>query len=1031
MVLALSFLAALAVSAVLVPITRSVATRFGATVARPGHAQPRAPFGGLPLALSVLLVASATGAAGSVPVVVFCSVGLLVIGLVGDRFSVRPSTRVVLLAAVACVFLYFDVRLHWAASDTADRVISLFWIVGITSAFTLLDNMDGLCAGIALIAGTAFVITVLPVPSSSVLYLKTAYVLTLLGAIAGFLAYNISPATIELGEAGSLFIGLNMAALPLQVAPGRGSDLLSIVGVPVLVLLIPLVDAVFATVSRARAGQVPASIDHSSSHRLVANGLSERAAVGLLWVLAAASGLIAIVADRAEQGLAELLSAVFTVAMVLFAVYLGRIRVHEDEDPHTLRGSITPLGIEFPYRRRLAEVLLDLLLVTFAYYGAYRLRYEDAPSFAAHFMFFAQSYPIVVGTQMVVFLGTGAYRGMWRYFSLSDGITFVRGSAIGAAVAVVLIALTHGLTGYSQSVFILYPLLLLMLTVGSRASFRVLSEFAQRRRQAGRRLVLYGAGDAGAMAVRSLLHDARSAFRVIGFVDDDARMRNVRVHGYRVIGGYDHLVGMIIAGEVDVVAVTLKHLDTDGLARLCATYGVALYRVGLDWMEIPVAEPQVAGGELLRAADRRIVPFTGGRGEAPVTPGTAVRPHLRPVVPVAGGGEEPIRVVHVITRLILGGAQENTLYTVIGQHQDPRFDVTLLCGIDEAGEGNMFSQAAAAGVKMTVMPSLLREIRPLTDVRAVYDLYRFFKAGRFTVVHTHSSKAGIVGRVAAKLAGVPVVIHSIHGLAFHEYQSKWKNLMYVALERFCAPMSDRLISVSEKISEAALAEGIGRPEQHSRIFSGIELELFLSARDRFSVEAAKERAGIPRDAPVVGKVARMFELKGHEQFLAAAAEIARAIPETYFLFVGDGPLREQLRADAERLGIGDRVVMVGRVPPEEVPDFIQAMDVVVHTSLREGIARVLPQAGAVGKPVVTFDLDGAPEVVRDGVSGYLVPPVDTSAIAVRTVELLRDPARRAAFGAAGRDFAAANFSVETMVDRISGLYVELVGSHTR
>jgi len=215
------------------------------------------------------------------------------------------------------------------------------------------------------------------------------------------------------------------------------------------------------------------------------------------------------------------------------------------------------------------------------------------------------------------------------------------------------------------------------------------------------------------------------------------------------------------------------------------------------------------------------------------------------------------------------------------------------------------------------------------------------------------------------------------------------------------------------------------------IYSGIELDLFLSARDRASVEEAKRRAGIPPGAPVVGKIARLFPLKGHEQFLAAAAQIVREMPDTHFLLVGDGPLREELRAEATRLGFGDRLVMVGRVRPDAVPDYIQAMDVVVHTSLREGIARVLPQAGAVGKPVVTFDLDGAPEVVRSGVSGYLVPALDVNQVAERTVELLRDPARRRAFGEAGRAFAAEHFSVERMVDRINTLYLELVASRGR
>jgi glycosyltransferase involved in cell wall biosynthesis len=350
----------------------------------------------------------------------------------------------------------------------------------------------------------------------------------------------------------------------------------------------------------------------------------------------------------------------------------------------------------------------------------------------------------------------------------------------------------------------------------------------------------------------------------------------------------------------------------------------------------------------------------------------------------------------------------------------------LLCGIDEAGEGNMFGEAKRAGVKTVVLPSLLREIRPLTDLKAIFDVYRFLKKGRYTIVHTHSSKAGVIGRIAAKAAGVPAVVHTIHGVAFHEFQSGLRNRLYISLERLCAPLSGRIVSVSQRLGEAALGLGIGRPEQHMTVFSGIDLDLFLSVGGRVSVEEAKRLAGIPPDAPVVGKIARLFPLKGHEQFLAAAVEIARQVPEVYFLLVGDGPLRDDLTADASRLGLGDRVVMIGRVLPEAVPQYIQAMDVVVHTSLREGIARVLPQAGAVGKPVVTFDLDGAPEVVRDGVSGYLVPALDTNQVAQRTVELLRAPERRQAFGKVGRAFAAEYFCVDRMVTRISRLYLELL-----
>jgi glycosyltransferase involved in cell wall biosynthesis len=391
-----------------------------------------------------------------------------------------------------------------------------------------------------------------------------------------------------------------------------------------------------------------------------------------------------------------------------------------------------------------------------------------------------------------------------------------------------------------------------------------------------------------------------------------------------------------------------------------------------------------------------------------------------------GPGRRPVRVLHIITRLILGGAQENTLYTAIGQSRDPEFEVTLLAGIDDGPEGNLHGRAREAGVNLVLLPSLVRPIRPWTDLRAFVALVRFIRRGRYEIVHTHSSKAGILGRIAARAAGVPIVVHTLHSLVFHEYQAAWKNLLFIRLKRLCAPLTDVLISVNDKTARGALAEGIGTADQYVTIYSGMELEPFLGIGDRLAVGEAKRRLGIPPEAPVVGKIARLFPLKGHDLFLEAAAEIAKEEPEAWFLLVGDGILRTKLEDQARRLGIRQRTVFAGLVPPESVPAHIQAMDVVVHTSLREGLARVLPQAGAVSKPVVTFDLDGAPEVIRDGGSGYLVPPGDTAGLARRVVELLREPARRKAFGLAGRAFAAANFDVKQMVDRINGVYRALL-----
>lgn len=381
-----------------------------------------------------------------------------------------------------------------------------------------------------------------------------------------------------------------------------------------------------------------------------------------------------------------------------------------------------------------------------------------------------------------------------------------------------------------------------------------------------------------------------------------------------------------------------------------------------------------------------------------------------------------VRVLHIITRMIVGGAQENTLFTAAGQSENPRYDVTLLTGIDDGPEGNLHGDAERLGVRLEIEPLLVRPIRPWTDLRAYFRLKRTIRDGGYDIVHTHSSKAGILGRLAARAAGTPVIIHTLHSLVFHEYQQAWKNALYIRLKKICAPLTDTLISVNQKTLDGALAHGIGRPEQHVRIFSGMDLRPFLDASSSLTPQEAKKRAGIPETALVVGKVARLFPLKGHDLFLQAAAHIAKAEPDTHFLIVGGGILRDQLGAQARALGISHLMHFTGLVRPEAVPALMQAADVMVHTSLREGIARVLPQAGAMKKPVVTFDLDGAPEVVRHGVSGYLAPAQDTETLARHVVSLLESASDRARMGEEGFRFAVENYSAELMVRRINEVY---------
>lgn len=388
--------------------------------------------------------------------------------------------------------------------------------------------------------------------------------------------------------------------------------------------------------------------------------------------------------------------------------------------------------------------------------------------------------------------------------------------------------------------------------------------------------------------------------------------------------------------------------------------------------------------------------------------------------------QKPIRVLHIITRMILGGAQENTLLTAEGLNRLKEYAVTLASGVDKGPEGELLSRVIER-TPLIIVPELGRNINPTADLIALLKLWRVIRKGRYHIVHTHSSKAGILGRIAAKLAGTPFIVHTLHGLVFHDYQPWIVNRLWWSMKKLCDPMTDHFISVSEIISQKALASGIGFPGKFSTIYSGMELDWFLRAGENAG-EIRKE-LGIPEEALVVGKIARLFPLKGHDQLLDAAPEIVKRVPNVRFLLIGDGKLYRHLQERARRAGILDNLVFAGLVPRERIPQMIGAMDVLVHTSLREGLARALPQALAAGKPCVAYDLDGAPEVVIPGRTGFLVKPGDSAGLADAVTQLLSDGAMRSRMGQAGRNLVDPAFRAETMVEKTAALYASLLKRH--
>ena len=381
-----------------------------------------------------------------------------------------------------------------------------------------------------------------------------------------------------------------------------------------------------------------------------------------------------------------------------------------------------------------------------------------------------------------------------------------------------------------------------------------------------------------------------------------------------------------------------------------------------------------------------------------------------------------MRVTHIITRLIVGGAQENTVASVLGLRRQPGLELDLISGPTTGPEGSLESSFADCPGALRLARHLVRPVHPWHDALALLELTRLLRERRPNLVHTHSGKAGVLGRLAARRAGVPIIVHTVHGPSFGPFQGVLSNTIFTAAERLAARATSHFVTVSDAMTQQYLAAGIGRPGQYTRIFSGFPLEPFLQARNDASIRA---RLGLSADDFVVGKIARLTELKGHDDLFSAAPELIRRCPRIKFLLVGDGPWRSRFEQTIRQLGLQRHFVFTGLVPPQSIPELVGVMDVLIHLSLREGLPRALPQALAAGKPVIATDCDGAGEVCIEGETGFLIPPRDATALTQRLLELEADPALRERLGRRGQQFVRERFGVERMVDELHQLYLRL------
>ncbi|OGV39714.1 MAG: hypothetical protein A2020_08745 [Lentisphaerae bacterium GWF2_45_14] len=369
-----------------------------------------------------------------------------------------------------------------------------------------------------------------------------------------------------------------------------------------------------------------------------------------------------------------------------------------------------------------------------------------------------------------------------------------------------------------------------------------------------------------------------------------------------------------------------------------------------------------------------------------------------------------MKICHVITRMIVGGAQENTLLT-IESHLAKGHEVVLVTGPSPGPEGELLRKREVPDFEVVVNQHLVREINPYHDLMAYRTLLKFFRERSFDVVHTHSSKAGIIGRAAAWKAGVPFVAHTVHGQAFHSYEKPWKNFIYKVSEKWAAKRCHRIYAVAQAMIDQCLKAGIAPESKYMVVYSGMDLDSFVAAKADSNL---KKQLGIPENRKVIGAIARLFPLKGYEFFIPAAVEIAKKFPDTHFLAVGDGPMREELEKQIRTSGLEGRFSFAGLVAPGEIPRYTAIMDVLMHLSLREGLPRSVVQALAAGKPAIGFALDGTPEAIINGKTGFTAPAEDSHAAAEAVLKILSDDTLAAELGKNGRIHAISRWDWKNM-----------------
>lgn len=581
------FLIPFALSLVFTPVIRLIAVKYG-LISYPRtdrwHKRPTAILGGISIYLafiiSILFLAKIDKNAWGF---VFGATILFIIGLADDRFHFAPYVKLFAQIVVGCIAIFSGIVLGLSTNHLLAIPLTLLWIVGVTNSFNLLDNIDGLAAGIAGISGLTLFFSALIFSNNP----WGIYGLIIAGAVLGFLPYNFNPAKIFMGDSGSMFLGYSLAVISITGTTRQLSNLFITMLIPVLILSVPIFDTIFVMIVRTLQGRgiFEGGKDHTS-HNLVALGLSPRKTVLLLCAVSIIFGLVAILYSRLNIFIISVIAFLAIVMLLFLGFFLGEAtffgnKSKKNQNINNQENNKTILSAVILHKRRIVEVLLDFIFICIAYYAAYFLRFEGR-LLSSNIYLLKESLVWIILIKMTVFFAFGLYRGLWRYISISDLLTIFKVVSLGSIASILFLTVVFRFKEYSRAVFFIDWVVLLFLASGSRVLFRLIGEFLSRAREKGNNVLIFGAGDTGEMVIREIKRNRSLNLNPIGFIDDDLSKMGNKIQGVTVLGSRHKIRDLAQEydiKEVLIAAPTMDRADFSEIVKICQDCGISYRKI--------------------------------------------------------------------------------------------------------------------------------------------------------------------------------------------------------------------------------------------------------------------------------------------------------------------------------------------------------------------------------------------------------------------------------------------------------------------